>query len=141
MAELARGIVVAHSDLADALVRAVARIAGASDALVPLSNETRGPDEMRRAVEAACGEGPAVVFTDLSSGSCGLAGRLAVAGGARRAVVTGPNLPMLLDFVFHRDMELDALVERLVRKGREGIGAPGSAGPVRLRDVDRPVSD
>lgn len=137
-----RGVVVAHADLADALVRAVSRIAGIADALTPLSNETRGPEEMRRIVEAACGAGPALVFTDLASGSCALAGRLAAARAGRTAVVTGSNLPMLLDFVFHRDMELEALVERLVRKGREGIGAP-VPGPVtgQDRDVDRPVSD
>jgi hypothetical protein len=28
---------------------------------------------------------------------------------------------MLLDFVFHRDMPLEALSERLIAKGREGI--------------------
>jgi mannose/fructose-specific phosphotransferase system component IIA len=31
------------------------------------------------------------------------------------------NLPILLDFVFHRDMPLDELVPRLVGKGRDGI--------------------
>lgn len=137
-AEPVRGVVVAHSDLATALVRAVERIAGVPDALVPLSNEDRGPEEMRRVVEAACGEGPAVVFTDLASGSCALAGRLAAAAG-RAVVITGANLPMLLDFVFHRDMELEALAARLVRKGRDGIGASASdAG--RAQGVDRPVS-
>ncbi len=123
MRDLARGVVVAHSDLAEALVRAVERIAGESGALTPVSNEHKGLEEMRRAVEAACGEGPTVLFTDLSSGSCALAGRFAAAGDRRVAVITGANLPMLLDFVFHRELALEELVDRLVRKGRDGIVA------------------
>lgn len=138
--EVARGVVVAHSDLAGALIRAVERITGVSDALVAVSNEAKGPEEMRRAIEAACGQGPTVVFTDLASGSCALAGRFVTAAGAR-ALVTGANLPMLLDFVFHRELALEPLVDRLVRKGREGIGAAGApSGADRVPGVDRPAS-
>ena len=35
-------------------------------------------------------------------------------------VVSGVNLSMLLDFVFHRDMELTELSQRVVEKGRAG---------------------
>lgn len=140
MAEGVGGVVVAHSDLAEALVRAVERIAGESGALVPVSNEGRGPEEVRRAVEGACSGGPTVVFTDLASGSCGVAARFAAARGRRVAVVTGANLPMLLDFVFHRQMPLDALVERLVRKGRDGIAGDSPASrSAPSHGADRPV--
>lgn len=135
---------MAHADLAEAMVRAVSRIAGIHDALTPLSNESRRPEEMQRVLEVACGRGPAVVFTDLASGSCALAGRLVAARAGHTRVVTGCNLPMLLDFVFHRDMELEPLVARLVRKGRDALGAPAPVAPLArgpAEDVDRTVSD
>jgi mannose/fructose-specific phosphotransferase system component IIA len=67
------------------------------------------------------GSDPAIVFADLRTGSCGIAAAYCCRNGERRAVVCGVNLPMLLDFVFHRDLPLDELVERLVDKGRDAI--------------------
>lgn len=136
MNDRTRGVVVAHGDLAGALIRAVERIAGPADSLVAVSNEGLPPQEVRRLVEAAAGGGPAIIFTDLASGSCALAG-FAVATRGRCAVLTGVNLPMLLDFVFHADMELDELAERLVRKARGGIDA--RMPPAGSR-ADHPVS-
>lgn len=118
MSEPALGVVVAHAELARAFVHAVERISGTPGALVPVTNEGAGPEELCRRVTEACGEGPAIIFVDLASGSCAFAGRVAARGAARRAVVTGASLPMLLDFVFHREMPLPDLVDRVVAKGR-----------------------
>lgn len=137
MSDSVRGVVVAHGDLGEALIRAVERIAGPAEGLVAVSNEGRAPEEMRRLVRAAVGEGPCVIFTDLASGSCAFTGRL-VAGECRRAaVVTGTNLPMLLDFAFHRRMPVEELVARLEEKARGGIQVHPPGGGAR---ADRPVS-
>lgn len=124
-----RGIVVGHSDLAIALIRAVERIVGNENgALVPLSNEGIGPDEIRRRLDELVGEGPAIVFADLREGSCGLAARRACVQGRGRAVITGVNLPVLLDFVMNRDLPLEVLLARLVDRGRAAIeGVPGKS--------------
>ena len=117
----ARGVVLAHGEMARGLVDAVRKISGqGEDVLTALSNEGRSPAALKEALEQLLGDGPAVVFTDLQAGSCAFA---AVATSARSdtVVLCGANLPMLLDFVFHRDMPLDALSERLIAKGREGI--------------------
>ncbi len=116
MSEPARGVVVAHADLAEAFVRAVERISGVAGALVPVSNEGLGPEELTDRVERACGPGRAVIFVDLASGSCAFAGRLVARRSPALGIVTGASLPMLLDFVFHREMPLDRLVDRLVAK-------------------------
>lgn len=117
-----RGIVVAHGAMAEGMVDAVRRIAGGgADALYPLSNEGTNPAELKALIDEAAGDGPALVFADLQSGSCGLAALSTCRDDGDRAVVCGVNLPILLDFVFHRDMALDELVERLLDKGRDGI--------------------
>ena len=118
-----RGIVVGHGNMPQGLVDAVRRIAGeAASALVALSNEGKGPDALRSEVEAAAGPGPAIVFADIQAGSCGAAAAYACREcSGRIAMISGVNLPMLLDFVFHRDLALEALVARLVEGGRSAI--------------------
>jgi len=119
-----RGILVTHGQMGSGMVDAVRRIADPPEgALVPVSNSGMGPDELLRAVVEAAGEGPAIIFTDLQSGSCALAARFACREPGGRRIVHGTNLPMLLDFVFHRDLPLDDLVRRLVEKGREAVRA------------------
>lgn len=123
-----RGVVLAHGDMARGLVDAVRKISGqGEEALRALSNEGRSPERLRRELDELLGEGPAIVFTDLQAGSCALAA-LSASGRAQTVVVCGANLPMLLDFVFHRDLPLGSLAERLVDKGREGIRSLGSRG-------------
>ena len=122
------GVVVAHGPMARAMVDAVRHIAGdAADALHPLSNEGKGPADLKNELDDVLGEGPAVVFVDLQTGSCGMAAMLCCRETSRRAVVSGVNLPMLLDFVFHRELPLDEIVERVVEKGRDSIRHPTGA--------------
>jgi len=114
--------------MARGLVDAVRRIAGdAADALTPLSNEGMSPQDLRSSLEGLAGDGPTVVFADLLSGSCGLAAFAVCREAEARAVVCGVNLPVLLDFVFHRDLPLEELVPRLVEKGRESIRTLGDS--------------
>jgi mannose/fructose-specific phosphotransferase system component IIA len=62
-----------------------------------------------------------VLFVDLPGGSC-LTGSLRFARGhAELAVVTGVNLAMLLDFVFHRDLTPADAARRAVDAGGRAI--------------------
>jgi mannose/fructose-specific phosphotransferase system component IIA len=121
---LAVGIVVTHGAMAHGIVDAVQKISGAdADALLPVSNEGQGPESLVAQVTelASAVKGPVVIFTDLEVGSCALAARLVCREPCHRTVIFGINLPMLLDFVFHRDLDLEALEARLVRVGKAGI--------------------
>ncbi len=121
----ARGVVVAHGPMARAMVDAVRSITGsAADGLHPLSNDGKSPTDLRAELDEAMGDGPVVVFVDLQAGSCGMAALSSCRGQARRVVVCGVNLPMLLDFVFHRELPIDQVVERVLDKGRSAINAP-----------------
>jgi len=120
--ELVRGVLLSHGKLAEGMVDAVRRITGLEeDILVPMSNEGQNPQGLADQVDALVGGGPVVVFTDLGTGSCALTAQLTCRDNGRRAVLFGMNLPMLLEFVFHRELPLSQLVPRLLAKGKEGV--------------------
>jgi len=120
--ELVRGVLLSHGKLAEGMVDAVRRITGLDeDVLVPMSNEGQNPQGLADQVDALVGGEPVVVFTDLGTGSCALTAQLTCRNNGRRAVVFGMNLPMLLEFVFHRELPLSQLVPRLLAKGKEGV--------------------
>jgi mannose/fructose-specific phosphotransferase system component IIA len=131
MSDPVRGVVLAHADLAEALVRTVEQISGVTDVLLPISNEGLRPEDLRSRLEAAATGRPSIIFVDMSSGSCAFAGRMIARGNDDIAVLTGANLPMLLDFVFHLDMPLPELSERLLHKGRAGMDAHHASGHAR----------
>ena len=117
-----QGLLFTHGAMADGMVDAVRRISGAGeDALVALTNEGLGPDALCGEVERLTRGRPTIVFTDLQAGSCAMAARLGIKERRDCAVICGTNLPMLLDFVFHRDLPVRELVARLEEKGRQGI--------------------
>ena len=133
-----RGLIIAHSSLAAGLAAAVRQISGVDDdVLQTISNEGRGPEGLLSAVREAAGDAPVLLFTDLPSGSCAFAARKIAMTRAYTGIICGVNLPLLLDFVFNRDLPLEALVKRLVEKGKGGISGTCSEEVVR---ADRAVS-
>jgi mannose/fructose-specific phosphotransferase system component IIA len=116
-----RGVVAAHASLAAALVAAVEAITGRTGTLVSVSNDGLSGRAVRDAIAHALDDsGAAVVFTDLPAGSCALAARRLLRERPGLSVVTGVNLPMLLEFALRDDQPADALAAAVVR-GREHI--------------------
>ena len=119
-----RGVIVSHAAVAQALVAAVKAITGIDDALTPVSNDGCGTEALGERLRDAVGQGPAVLFVDLPGGSCFTSSaRYAKlgGGGAEIAVVTGVNLAMLLDFVFHRGISPAEAARRAVDAGAKAI--------------------
>ena len=124
MSKELRGVVVCHGKLADALVEAAESISGVTGALVPVTNSGCDRDALEERVVAALGGSPAVVFVDLASGSCLFAvlKRLRSTDGVK--AVTGVNLAMLVDFVFHRALSAEEAAARAAAAGTRAIRVP-----------------
>ena len=125
-------LLVMHADLAAALMRAAEKLYGPVDGLEVLSNEGLSRESLEEAVEARVAgwaEG-GLVLTDFWGGSCHVCGasaaRRRAADGARThgeiVIVTGINLPALIDYLHNRDQYgVVELAERLRTKGQESF--------------------
>ena len=120
MSEL-RGIIVSHAAVAQAMVAAVRAITGIDNALTAVSNEGCGTEQLAERLRDAVGEGPALLFVDLPGGSCMTSSTRYARQHADIAVVTGVNLAMLLDFVFHRNITPEEAARRAVDAGAKAI--------------------
>jgi PTS system N-acetylgalactosamine-specific IIA component len=118
-----RAVLLGHGDLAFGMADAVRAITGVGpEALVPLSNRGLSPETLAEQVQAQLGDGPAIVFTDLQSGSCSFVARRLTQLNPNLVVVSGANLSVLLEFVMKRELPLDELIPRLLARGRAAIG-------------------
>ncbi|HEY5939834.1 MAG TPA: hypothetical protein VIT87_03355 [Gemmatimonadales bacterium] len=124
MSEELRGVVVCHGALAGALVQAAEQISGLNGVLVPVSNTGCDRDTLEDRVRVAVDGRPAVVFVDLASGSCLVAVLKRLRSEQLVKVVTGVNLAMLVDFVFHRSLSPADAAARAAAAGEKSIRIP-----------------
>jgi mannose/fructose-specific phosphotransferase system component IIA len=117
-------LLVMHADLASALLHAAERVYGAIEGVDVLSNDGLSRDDLEREIGrrvAGWGSG-GLVLTDFWGGSCHICGVAAVRGLGEVVIVTGINLPTLLDYLHNRDaFGVAELAERLRLKGQESI--------------------
>ncbi len=123
MSEL-NGVVVGHGGVAKALVEAAEEITGLRGVLVPVSNTGCDRGALEERIVAAVGEGPAVVFVDLAAGSCLLAVLRRLRDREDVRIVTGVNLAMLVDFLFHRTLPPAEAAAHAASSGGSAIKVP-----------------
>src|SRR5262249_32568769 len=107
-----------------ALLRAAEQVTGPIEGVETLSNTGLSRDELEREIARRVERWPAggLVFADFWGGSCHLCGAGAARGRGEVVVVTGLNLPTLVDYVHNREAYgVVELAERLQRKGQESI--------------------
>lgn len=111
-------VIIGHDQFAEALVNATFSIVGEQKKVVAISNRVRSMHDLTDLIQSKVSEmGEAVVFTDLPGGSCTIACKsLGV------PIITGVNLPMLLEFMLIREKHsIDELAEIMEKTGRKGI--------------------
>ncbi len=124
-------IIVAHGALAGELINSVAMIMGRVPLLraVGLGND-QSLDDLKREIEEAWqelergGAQQVLVLVDMFGGSCSnVAARLVCdSEPGQVAVVTGVNLPMVLEASIDRDLyQFKDLVDKVVQAGRKSI--------------------
>jgi mannose/fructose-specific phosphotransferase system component IIA len=126
MSDPLRGVIVSHAAVAQALLSAVGAITGVNDALVPVSNDGCDSGALTERLIQAIDGRPTVLFVDLPGGSCLTSSVRLARGRADVAVVTGVNLAMLLDFVFHRDLTPADAARRAAEAGSRAIRTPAA---------------
>ena len=122
-----RAIIAGHGGFADGLVSAVEQIAGAGGVFITLSNKgLSGEDIEVMFREAASASAIRVFFTDLPGGSATIGVRRLMRTDPEIVLVTGANLPTLLEFVFHAKEEPAEAARRAAEKGRASLVTHGS---------------
>ena len=122
-------VLVTHAGLAGALKAAAEMIIGSIDmcASVEVSPGEHADEIMARVVSAvaAVSADGAIIMTDLFGGTPSNMAMSFLKEG-RIEVLTGVNLPLLIDFCSKRDrMTVPELATELQRSGREGIIVAG----------------
>jgi mannose/fructose-specific phosphotransferase system component IIA len=123
-ADVVRVVLVTHGALGRELVRTAEAILGPQEGVAFVSNEESSLDGLVDAVrDAGGGPGRVVFLVDLLGGSCVPACRaIRAERGGETFAIAGVNLPMLLEFFYHRDrVPFAELQERLLAKGRDGV--------------------
>jgi mannose/fructose-specific phosphotransferase system component IIA len=117
-------VVAGHGTFAAGIVSAVHQITGRGDRFVAVSNEGQGAAELEARlaalVEAA---GASVIFTDLPAGSCSLAARRLQRRRPGLLLVTGVNLPLLLDVAMADGGDPAEVVRAALERGRQAMHA------------------
>jgi PTS system mannose-specific IIA component len=117
-------LLVTHADLGAALLRAAEQVYGPVADVDCLSNSELSRADLERVIrERVSGwTHGGLVLTDFPGGSCQQCGLLAARGNAEILVVTGINLPGLLDYLHNREQyPVAELAERLMTRARDSV--------------------
>ena len=121
-----RALVAGHGDFAAGLISAVEAVTGRGEMLEPIQVKGLcGEDIQQLLRERLQATGALVIFTDLQAGSCTMAARRLLRDQPAVVLVSGTNLPMLLDFVMSSTSNAVEAAHAAVDRARSAIAAYG----------------
>jgi PTS system N-acetylgalactosamine-specific IIA component len=121
-----QALVAGHGDFAAGLISAVEAVTGRGALLEPIQVKGLcGEDIQQLLGERLRATGASVIFTDLQAGSCTMAARRLLREQSGVLLVSGTNLPMLLDFVMSSAPSAHDAARTAVDRARSAIAAYG----------------
>ena len=121
-----RALVAGHADFASGLVSAVELITGQGGLLELVQVKALCSDDIRSLLAARLqATGARVIFTDLQAGSCSMAARRVLGEVEGAVLISGTNLPMLLDFVLSREPDPVLAARATIERGRSSMTVMG----------------
>jgi mannose/fructose-specific phosphotransferase system component IIA len=118
-----KGLIMAHKELGESILRAVESISGQCEDMWYLSNEGLSTNELADKIKKiceGCGDEGVIIFVDIYGGSCWRAAKISRPG--KLHIINGFNLPMLLSFINKRKVfQLDELASILESDGKRAI--------------------
>jgi len=117
--------IIAHEDVAEALLRATEKIIGKQTAVYTFSNKEKSlPDIIHDLEEIIIKSQPenAVCFIDLMGGSCWTLANMFQKNHPKIPVISGVNIPMLITYFNNiSDLNFNDLIAKTVHDSCRGI--------------------
>ena len=121
-----RALVAGHGDFAAGLISAVEAVTGRGALLEPIRVQGLSGEDIQHVLrDRVAASGVRVIFTDLQAGSCTMAARRLLREVADVMLVSGTNLPMLLDFVMSTAPDPHVAARAAVERARSAISVAG----------------
>ena len=120
-----RGIIIGHGDFAEAMLKTAEQIVGEQSGVEVISNRGLSCDSIVNTINDAILKDDVnrtIIFLDLPGGSCTISCYSLLKEKRDLHIISGVNLPMLIEFFMLRDKySADELVTILVKKGKANI--------------------
>jgi PTS system mannose-specific IIA component len=125
MSDYCQTFIIAHSNLAKALLSSVEKILGKQEDTYIYSNEHDSMTVLAEKIETQIKNakaGQIVCFTDLKGGSCWTLASMLKRKFRQMTVISGVNLPMLTTYFNNRHrMAFSELIDKTISDGCRGI--------------------
>jgi PTS system N-acetylgalactosamine-specific IIA component len=123
-----RALVAGHGEFAAGLISAVDAVTGRGALLEGIRVQGLSGEDIEQQLRGRLdASGVRVVFTDLQAGSCTMAVRRLLRDVPAVLLVSGTNLPMLLDFVMSSAPDPHDAARAAVERARSAITVTGAA--------------